>query len=337
MEEPFEEEFPEDLFDTDDDEPFELDSSHFFAVDTKFLTSTSGREFDIYIEQRGKYLLYRSMDTILTKEDTEKDRQGGRNTLYILNSEREKYLNYIEGSMLSTLMDDTISASDTSSALYNMSTNVVSDILANPESKRSVNRGKKLIKGLTTFLNNAPDAMQHLFNQDRMESYIVTHCINVAIFGLGIATRVGVTDPEEVQALGLGCLLHDVGKQIIPQRIINKPGKLSPQEWVIVKRHPDLGVQLCKKAGGVSDLALRAIVEHHERLDGSGYPRALKGDDIHLFGRICAAADVLDAITSDRPFQDARDTFPALKEMKNEANSKLDPVIFIELVKMLQS
>jgi putative nucleotidyltransferase with HDIG domain len=326
---------PDEMF--DDEQPFELRESHFFTVDQKFLLSGSARSFDLYTKRGEQFLLYRSSDLPFTPQDAETLGQSGTKVLYILNSEREKYLHYIEKNMLTTLVDNTIPMESRAATLYDMSTSVIGDLLANPDSKRHVTRSRELVDGIASFVGHAPGALQSLFQQDRMDAYVVTHCINTCVFGIGLAAAVGVKDPNDIRLLGLGCLLHDIGKQVIPERIVNKPGKLSPQEWMIMKRHPELGVQLCRKSGGIEELALHPILQHHERIDGSGYPRALKGDQIHLFGKITAAADIFDALTSDRPYSPANETFPALKLMKEQLEGKLDPEIFRHLILMLKA
>ena len=328
-------ELPEGSF--DDDQPFELKESHFFAVDQKFLLSGAARGFDLFTRRGDQFLLYRSGDLAFTVDDADALGQAGFRVLHILNSQREKYLQYLEKTMLTTLVDESIPVEARSTALYDMSASVIGDLMANPDSKRHIARSKELVEGIATFVGHAPGAFQSLFSLDRLDAYVVTHCINTCIFGIGLGNTMGITDGAEIKALGLGCLLHDLGKQVIPQRIVNKPAKLSAQEWAIMKRHPELGVQLCRKSGGIEELSLLAIQQHHERLDGTGYPQELRGDQIHLFARIVAAADVFDAMTSARPYSPGHDTFPALKLMKEQLAGKLDPEVFRQLVLMLKA
>ena len=103
----------------------------------------------------------------------------------------------------------------------------------------------------------------------------------------------------------MGAILHDVGKMNIPFEILGKPGKLTEEEFEMVKKHPEYGFQLLKNIHTVSLHVAHCAYQHHERIDGSGYPRGLKGDEIHELGKIIAVADVFDAVTSNRVYRNA--------------------------------
>ena len=115
--------------------------------------------------------------------------------------------------------------------------------------------------------------------------------------------RIGL-EPETLRALHQGASLHDVGKISVPDHILNKPGELTPEEWVSIEAHPVVGWELASRAPSLRD-SLGAIRHHHERWDGTGYPDRRAGTDIPLAGRIVAVADVWDALTSDRAYREA--------------------------------
>jgi response regulator RpfG family c-di-GMP phosphodiesterase len=122
----------------------------------------------------------------------------------------------------------------------------------------------------------------------------------------------------------LGALLHDVGKIGVPDAILRKPGKLTDAEWVEIRKHPDYGREMLV---GIPQLqvASEIVYSHHERWDGKGYPRGLKGETIHIGARIFAIADTYDAMTSDRPYRKALTHEAAIEELKSLANQQYDP------------
>jgi putative two-component system response regulator len=142
-------------------------------------------------------------------------------------------------------------------------------------------------------------------------------------------------DPEEAELLRHASAMHDVGKIAIPDSILRKPGKLTPEEWEIMKRHTTIGADLL--AGSRSPLVQMGEViarTHHERWDGSGYPAGLAGDDIPLIGRICAVCDVFDALMSVRPYKPAWSVDATLAEIARQSGRHFDPRLAALLLNM---
>jgi HD-GYP domain-containing protein (c-di-GMP phosphodiesterase class II) len=126
------------------------------------------------------------------------------------------------------------------------------------------------------------------------------HSVNVCMLSLVIATQMPLNS-SELRSLGLGALLHDIGKLLIPKSILNKPASLTDREHCLVRTHVEKGWKLLSQCYSVSAVSAHCALDHHERIDGSGYPRKIKGDNISLFGKITAVADVFEAMNSDRP------------------------------------
>ena len=131
---------------------------------------------------------------------------------------------------------------------------------------------------------------------------------------------------ERLTTLGTGLLIHDIGKLAVPHEILNKPNSLSPEEYEVVKTHPEAGVEMLP-SDRMSSLVLAVVRSHHERWDGLGYPHGKAGDRIHLFARIAAPADVYDAITSDRPYKQAAKPYIGVRAVCEGAGSQFDPKI----------
>jgi putative nucleotidyltransferase with HDIG domain len=151
------------------------------------------------------------------------------------------------------------------------------------------------------------------------------HSRRVTAFTMAIARAMGIPN-EQVATIARGSFLHDIGKIAIPDKILQKPGKLDANETAIMREHCFKGYQIVKKIPFLKD-ACEIIYSHQERFDGTGYPRGLKGKEIPLGARIFSVADTLDAITSDRPYRAARSLTVARKEIQDWAGRQFDPEV----------
>jgi putative nucleotidyltransferase with HDIG domain len=142
---------------------------------------------------------------------------------------------------------------------------------------------------------------------------------------MAIARAMGLP-PEDVATIARGAFLHDIGKMAIPDKILNKPGKLDADETAIMREHCFKGYQIVKKIPFLTE-ACDVIYSHQEKFDGTGYPRGLKGKEIPLGARIFSVADTLDAITSDRPYRAARSLSVARQEIQDWAGRQFDPEV----------
>jgi HD-GYP domain-containing protein (c-di-GMP phosphodiesterase class II) len=165
------------------------------------------------------------------------------------------------------------------------------------------------------------------------DAYTSGHCRRVSEISGRIGERVGLKD-DELGYLKLSATLHDIGKIGIPEEILNKEGKLTPDEYDIMKKHPALGAKILGEipyAGRILD----GVLHHHERLDGKGYPYGLSGDEIGLQARIIAVSDVWDALTSNRAYRDAMPYTKALQVMESGRGSQFDPVILDHFLQVI--
>jgi putative two-component system response regulator len=153
------------------------------------------------------------------------------------------------------------------------------------------------------------------------DRYTAGHAQRVTAYAMALAEEIGGIDPERFR---LACDLHDVGKIGVPDSVLNRPARLSEEEYRMVAAHPDTGARILRPL--VEDeLVLGAVRSHHERWDGRGYPDGLAGEQIPLAARILAVADTLDAITSNRAYREARPWSPAVEEIRACAGSQFDP------------
>jgi len=160
----------------------------------------------------------------------------------------------------------------------------------------------ELVQGMLSSVTRNHDALISLTKLKSFDEYTFTHCINVSVLATAFGNYLGLSH-HDLNDLGAAALFHDVGKSLVPAKILNKPGKLTDQEFLIMKKHPERSYFLLREKKGIPKRVLRGIAEHHEKYNGAGYPRGLAGDDIHPFARIIAVADVYDALTSRRVYK----------------------------------
>jgi len=140
------------------------------------------------------------------------------------------------------------------------------------------------------------------------------HSVNTSVLALALGVSLKI-DGDDLHALGVGALLHDIGQVMVPPEVMNKPGRYEPHEYELVKQHPVHGSDLLSKTHGLSQKVVLPALEHHERVDGSGYPYQRKGAEVSLVGQIVGIADVYDTITTDHPYQKASSSHRALQSL----------------------
>ncbi len=143
----------------------------------------------------------------------------------------------------------------------------------------------KVIRNILDDIKQNKQALSMITDVYAYDSYIFTHSLNVTLYTLGLAMQLKFSE-KQLMEIGLGAILHDVGKMLVPMEILNKPGKLTAEEFEEIKKHPRAGYELLKELPNISLLTAHCALQHHERLDGSGYPLKLQGNKIHLYAKI---------------------------------------------------
>ncbi len=170
----------------------------------------------------------------------------------------------------------------------------------------------------------------HAYTIEAKDAYTKGHCERVERYTMILARR-AISDPDRLFALSVACILHDIGKIGVPESILNKPGKLTPEEKGIMDKHPVIGAEIVKNLYGFE--LSPVIRHHHEWYNGNGYPDGLKGDEIPLESRMMSVADAYDAMTSSRPYREGLDPIKAYQEIKDFSGRQFDPdvvKIFLE-------
>lgn len=306
----------------------------FLPIYLESLRLDSVLDFDLHIKINGEMVLYRSADLPFTEQTLTKLRENNVARLYVQEDAKGKYQKYIEKNLSLILNDQTIPENKRAGILYETSKNLMKDVLENPTFGDNIKRSQGLVTNTVGYILKGQEAFHNLLQLSSFDYYTYTHSVNVCTFAIALAQQSGHHDEEFLYNLGIGALLHDVGKSKISDRILNKKTGLSPVEFELMKKHPQWGIDILSKAKITESASLYPVLQHHERGSGRGYPHGIKLKDMHIFSRIVAIVDTFDAMTTRRVYQDAIDTFPALKvmfSMADEYDQKLLK-IFAELM-----
>ncbi len=196
-------------------------------------------------------------------------------------------------------------------------------------------KASQLVQDISDSVARNASALISLARLKTADGYTYMHSVAVCAMMIALARQLGLDD-DAVRDAGEAGLLHDMGKALIPLHVLNKPGKLTDEEFAIVRRHPVQGHALLSKASGVSAMTLDVCLHHHEKMDGSGYPKRLDAGAISLFAKMGAVCDVYDAITSNRPYKEGWDPAESMRKMGQWAEGgHFDIAVFQAFAKSL--
>lgn len=216
--------------------------------------------------------------------------------------------------------------------IHKYSVSMMQNLWQNPTKERIADFKKSVVSVVDVILSDDATNSQLL----RITTYdynTYIHSVNVGVLAMSLAKAVfRRSDRDNMHELGAGFFLHDIGKIRIDEAIINKTGKLDDEELAVMQTHPDLGFKILSKAKQINEESRLIVLQHHERCNGTGYPKRLSGEDIHVYGRICSVADVFDALVSKRPYKSQLNPFDALKTMKEEMLDHFQKDLFEQFV-----
>ncbi|MDR2354489.1 MAG: HD-GYP domain-containing protein [Deltaproteobacteria bacterium] len=188
-----------------------------------------------------------------------------------------------------------------------------------------VSEVQESVDALVESVSRNQDALTALIKLKNFDDYTYTHSLNVSVLSISTGKALGLSD-EDLRILGLGTMFHDLGKTRIPSYILNKPGKLTDDEFTIMRNHAPLSAEIIlEQKLQVDDQVIKVARFHHERMDGSGYPDHLKGDEIPALATICGLSDVYDALTSDRVYHKGKLPHEALKFIYGLRGTHFEP------------
>jgi len=228
--------------------------------------------------------------------------------------------------------DPNIKLEERSKIVYTSSIDMMKNILDEPTDE-NIGEFKKGAEEIVSFIMKNEDVTKYLLNITDFDQYTYTHSVNVGLYSILLAKSLfGDSSEHDMKKLGAGFFLHDLGKVRVDNDILNKNGKLTAEEFNNIKLHVVKGYELLKETNHLTDEAKIIVLQHHERYEGNGYPYGLRGDEIHLYSKICAIADIFDAFTSNRPYRKPMPAFKALQKMKEQMIGHFQEDLFNKFV-----
>ncbi|WP_084191077.1 HD-GYP domain-containing protein [Methylomarinum vadi] len=225
---------------------------------------------------------------------------------------------------------------DNAGHVYQQTSSVVRGFMEDVQLGRAINveLAKKAVADCVTSILNHPDALMWMTQLKSRDKYTAQHSMNVCIYAIALGRQINLP-VNELHNIGLCGMMHDMGKMRVPLAILNKPDRLTAEELKVMQSHTTLGWKLLMSSSGMYGGAIDVAYTHHEKLDGSGYPRGLSAEQISPYARMVAIADMYDAITSDRVCQNGRTHLDAISIMTKQGDSHLDSGLTIKFIECL--
>jgi len=265
----------------------------------------------------GSFKLYRAPEHPITDVDLENLKQRGIVKLYVAGDDHRQYQTYLRDNLEHVLESDGIPHTQRVSCLNTVIRDVLGDVFQQRNLDEQIGKLKEFGEKIVGVVCRDGIVLSELRSVMYHDYHTFTHSANVAMYAVMLAQSLGISEREELSAIATGGLLHDAGKLDIPASILTKPGRLDDAELRMVRRHPDFGFNKLSHRSDLSRAQLMMVYQHHEQMDGSGYPVHSMGNEIDFWARICAVADVFEALTSNRPYR-AGSSFDRAAEMMNE-------------------
>jgi HD-GYP domain-containing protein (c-di-GMP phosphodiesterase class II) len=279
-----------------------LQSQGYLPVATATLFPATEIQCDLFVQRSTHDVeLYRGGSYPLTVDDLQRLAGTGIDHLYIRCTDADVYRKYLCDQVLNEV---SVPAPARISALREVTRVAFQEAIEANDPNQAVDLATDLGRNLATMIADQAVKLHEVYHLLEHDYYTFTHVCNVSTYCVMLARELGLGDKGTLAQVASGALLHDVGKRHVPKHVLNKKDKPSDEEWKIIRQHPTTGYQeLCHRAD-LNWPQLMMVYQHHERLDGSGYPAGAGGGDIHLWAKLCAVVDVFDALTCSRPYRE---------------------------------
>jgi putative nucleotidyltransferase with HDIG domain len=279
--------------------------------------------YDLYIQREDSThpILYCKRSAAVEQEDLDRLVKRGIRALYVAEADHAAYRSQVFEQLSA---DEAIPPTERYRMVRDISRAVYEAAYERGTVEEMVDLSAELGLHLAEAVCRSNLVLADLFRLMEHDNYTYTHSVNVCTYSLILAQRLGIDDTSDLDSLAKGALLHDIGKRYIRASLLNKRGPLSRTQRRHIEDHPTLGFKDLFLREEVTWGELMMVYQHHERLDGGGYPAALAGKEIHQWARICAVADVFHALTSERPYRSPMTIGEAIGYLEHEAGKALD-------------
>lgn len=280
----------------------------------------------LFIKHGENHVLYKNPSLSFTQTDKERLLDNNVKHLFVKAADMSTFNQYLEANLPLLLNDENLEPAAKQNMLYQASVNYVQEIFDSPAVaiKQNVERCRNLIKLILSDVMNSDGVMTALSSLVDHNTYTYVHSVQVATYSIALHVKMFELSRDELMDVGIGSLFHDYGKVYIPKVLLDKPGKLSPSEFMELKKHPVYGYSTLKGLELFTPVALGIVKHHHEKENGNGYPDGLSSYDIARSSKITAIADVFSALTTTRSYREALSKESALEIMYTEMEGSFD-------------
>ncbi|MFV0423532.1 HD-GYP domain-containing protein [Oleidesulfovibrio sp.] len=294
-------------------------------------------QFSVFLRQDNKFVLYTNANEAFTHKHKKRLTDNGISEVWLQQSHKPEYTAHVESHLGSILKDDSLPIDSRAGALYGIAADFLRDAFEGtiPDAGEIIVRRMELVVAHALELLKTQHGIKALGKFISHDYRTWTHCLNTMLYTLGMLQNHNLTE-EALAEIGMGALLHDIGKTKIPLAILQKTESLTKSELEYIKTHPLMGVA-CLPQQNLPQAAINCILFHHEKLNGTGYPTGLAGEEIPFAVRAVTIADIYDALTSNRPYAKGRPPFAVLQLMRSEMAEELDMQLFKDFVLLLSN
>jgi HD-GYP domain-containing protein (c-di-GMP phosphodiesterase class II) len=304
-----------------------LSPDFYKSITLESLSSNTMLGFGLYIRYHDNFVLYKSKGSPITEQDLLRLQLTGVTELHVLLSELRDYNMYVEETLSEIMSNPNVAPDVRARIVYQASSNYIDEVFNDPENlKVDFARAKNLVENMIQLVMDDRATMEDLSAVVSHHYYTYVHSVQVASLTLALTNHAFTLDRDELVDVGIGALLHDIGKIFVPKSILEKPGKLDPYEWELIQKHPTLGHDYLKEHIEMSELSLGIVLHHHEKFNGRGYPIGLENHQIGRSSSLCSIADVYCALTTTRAYRDALSPAESVKIMEEEMAGSFNPI-----------
>lgn len=309
--------------------------SQYFRVPVNLYQPGDLVEEDVYFLYQGNYLLYRLKNLIWKSEDQSKLSEFEVEHLYI-RCETERDRNRFLEKKLKALLDQPgIPDQEKAELVYHTSKSLLEELFERPDSPETLRRSLNSVQNSISFLSKDKKNFFDLMSCATSHFSEFSHGLHVSAYAIALAKQAGIRAFNQISAIGIAAILHDIGKSKISREILEKPDRLDAEERKLIERHPVFSFEIVHKAGITPALSEMIILQHHEKPDGRGYPSGIS-NDLHQFTRIVSLCDSFDLLTSDRPYKKAVSPVEAIDFLRQTAKDEMDHKLLVDFIRMLR-
>lgn len=312
--------------------------SDYIPVSISTLQPAESAGINLYRQESGggKFNLYCAEDHPLKKEDLDLLHQRGIHRLFIESGSRDSFQSYLRELINPEVPREDVSLTAQVGALNDVVRDVLETQFRSGDTDQTVSEASRLGAVTANIVCNDEFAAGDLFRVLHHDYATFTHSANVAFYAGLLAAELGY-DQRNIELMTTAGLLHDLGKLAIDEKILCKPGRLTDKEFDVIKSHPTIGFEQLNYRQDLTEGQLMMVYQHHERLDGKGYPVGVVDSEIHAWAKICSVVDVYEALTSYRPYRSPMPRSKAIEIMERDSGTAFDAEVLACWLKIINT